>query len=242
MARERNNTTTQVLLLCVVLKIVLKKVGLAHDQLCWTRLASQQVLPRRRIMNLRKCGNDVTQVDQTTRQTTATSTATTTATPTRGPGTRDCARVVCVRAVCLTSVCDPLHGAAMASTSNGRESRGPTVPRLGRPRRADCHLRRLGRRPVMVHGCSRPHQVVPEGSATGGQLQTGVASRRSRMNIASVMARDDFLPRRSAGGATHTWWRLAWGATGRWWSLPLSAHLLCVAVADATLDHGLFRP
>ena len=31
-------------------------------------------------------------------------------------------------------------------------------------------------------------------------------------------------------------------ATGRWWSLPLSAHLLCVAVVDATLDPGLFRP
>ena len=32
------------------------------------------------------------------------------------------------------------------------------------------------------------------------------------------------------------------GATGRWWSLPSSAHLLCVAVADATLDPVLFRP
>jgi len=32
-----------------------------------------------------------------------------------------------------------------------------------------------------------------------------------------------------------------WGATGRWWSPPLSAHLLCAAVADATLDPALFR-
>ena len=62
------------------------------------------------------------------------------------------------------------------------------------------------------------------------------------MNTASVMARDEFLPRRSAGGAAHMWWRLAWGPTGRWWSLPSSAHLLCVAVADATLDPALFRP
>ena len=49
-------------------------------------------------------------------------------------------------------------------------------------------------------------------------------------------------PRRSAGGAAHTWWRLAWGATGRWWFPLLSAHLLCVAVANATLDPGLLRP
>ena len=44
-----------------------------------------------------------------------------------------------------------------------------------------------------------------------GRLQTGPATRRSRTNTSSVMARDDFLPRRSAGGAAHTWWRLAWG-------------------------------
>ena len=34
---------------------------------------------------------------------------------------------------------------------------------------------------------------------------------------------------------------LAQGATGRWWFPPLSAHLLGVAVDDATLDPALFR-
>ena len=66
-----------------------------------------------------------------------------------------------------------------------------------------------------------------------GRLQTG---RRpgDPDETASVLARDDFLPRRGAGGAAHTWWRLPWGATGRWWSLPSSAHLLHATVADAT--------
>ena len=41
------------------------------------------------------------------------------------------------------------------------------------------------------------------------------------------MARDELLPRWSAGGAAHTRRHLAWGATGRWWSPPLSAHLPC---------------
>ena len=79
------------------------------------------------------------------------------------------------------------------------------------------------------------------GVATGGQTTDRAAPRRSR-KTASVIARDDFLPRRSAGGAAHTRWRLAWGATGRWWSLPLSAHLLCATVAYATLDPALYRP
>jgi len=61
------------------------------------------------------------------------------------------------------------------------------------------------------------------------------------MNAARVLARDDFLPRRSARGAAHTWWRLSWGATGRGRPLPLPAHLLCVTVVDATLDPALFR-
>ena len=80
------------------------------------------------------------------------------------------------------------------------------------------------------------------GVATGGQTTDRAAPRRSR-KTASVLARDDFLPRWSAGGAAHTWWRLSWGATGRWWSLPSSAHLLCATGwADATLDPALFRP
>ena len=79
------------------------------------------------------------------------------------------------------------------------------------------------------------------GVAMGGQTTDRAAPRRSR-KTASVIARDDFLPRRSAGGAAHIRWRLSWGATGRWWSLPLSAHLLCATVAYATLAPGLYRP
>ena len=78
-------------------------------------------------------------------------------------------------------------------------------------------------------------RLRPESPRPGRPQQTRPAPRRSRMNTTSVMARDELLPRRSAGGAAHKWWHLAWGATGRWWSPPSSAHLSCTAVADATL-------
>ena len=93
-----------------------------------------------------------------------------------------------------------------------------------------------GRRPKLIQA-----NEAETGVATGGQTTDRAAPRRSR-KTASVIARDDFLPRRSAGGAAHMRWRLAWGATGRWWSLPLSAHLLCATVAYATLAPGLYRP
>jgi len=95
------------------------------------------------------------------------------------------------------------------------------------------HTGAVGRRQAV-----RLRPVLPR----AGRLQTEPAPRSSRMNAASGMARDELLPRRSAEGAAHTWWHLAWSSTGRWWSPPLSVHLLYVAVADATLDPGLFRP
>ena len=63
--------------------------------------------------------------------------------------------------------------------------------------------------------------------ATGGQTTDQAGAPEIQTNTAY-----GFLPRRSAGGAAHTRWRLSWGTTSRWWSLPLPAHLLCVAVAE----------
>ena len=94
------------------------------------------------------------------------------------------------------------------------------------------HTGAVGRRQAV-----RLRPVLPR----AGRLQTEPAPRSSRMNAASGMARNELLPRRSAEVAAHTWWHLAWSSTGRWWSPPMSVHLLCIAVADATLDPGLFR-
>ena len=46
--------------------------------------------------------------------------------------------------------------------------------------------------------------------------QTGPVPRRSRIDAASVMVRDDFLPRRSAGGAAHV---VVPCLGGHWWSV-----------------------
>jgi len=159
------------------------------------------------------------------------------------PGTRDCARVVHMRAWWLMYVCVPPHG----------EGDGQHVMR---PRKSGSYGALAGM--AVVGGCPTTMCVGPAvrrtravgrlqaneaetGVATGGQTTDRAAPRRSR-KTASVLARDDFLPRRSVGGAAHTRWRLSWGATGRWWSLPLSAHLLCATVAYATLAPGLYRP
>ena len=47
------------------------------------------------------------------------------------------------------------------------------------------------------------------GLAMGGQTTDRAGAPEIQTETASVVARDDCLPRRSAGGAAHTWWRLA---------------------------------
>ena len=117
----------------------------------------------------------------------------------RDPGL--CARGPCAR---CAFVCVPLNGEGeRAARLPACDCWGITVPWLGAwPWWAVLPPCVLGQRPVVAHGCSRPWQAVrlrPE-LPRAGRLQTGPAPRRSRMNTASVMARDELLPRRSAGG------------------------------------------
>ena len=123
-----------------------------------------------------------------------------------------------VCAPCVCHLCVPLHGEGDGQHVLWPATVGaPRWPGLahGRGRGLSHHHVCWVRRPVMAHALEtgrRPgrRQAVrlrPELPRVG-RLQTGPAPRRSRMNAASVMARDDFLPRRSAGGAAHTWWRL----------------------------------